>query len=196
MTAFGGGVSTAFVEECRQEWKRLGVPDGLAEEMAAELESDLAEAEADGVSAAELLGESDPRRFAATWARERGLVSEPSPQKRRRRVWPWVVLAVFLLVVGGFVTLALSTFGAGSVSSHHSHPLVVAPPPRVAVPNVVALEACRASRKLLAGGFIVLHVPRSRCHAVVVAQRPAAGTVIQRLKPRNMVKLRLRRARG
>ena len=142
MTAFGGGVSTAFVEECRQEWKRLGVPDGLAEEMAAELESDLAEAEADGVSAAELLGESDPRRFAATWARERGLVSEPSPQKRRRRMWPWVVLAVFLLVVGGFVTLALSTFGAGSVSSHHSHPLVVAPPPRVAVPNVVALEAC------------------------------------------------------
>src|SRR6185503_379116 len=114
MTAFGGGVMTAFVGECRQEWKRLGVPDGLAEEMAAELESDLAEAEADGVSAAELLGESDPRRFAATWARERGLVSEPSPQKRRRRVWPWVVLAVFLLVVGGSVTLALSTFGAGS----------------------------------------------------------------------------------
>ena len=69
----------AFVEECRREWKRLGVPDGLAEEMAAELESDLAEAEADGVSAAEMLGESDPRRFAANWARERGLVSEPTP---------------------------------------------------------------------------------------------------------------------
>jgi len=195
MTAFGGGVMTAFVEECRQEWKRLGVPDGLAEEMATELESDLAEAEADGVSAAEMLGESDPRRFAENWARERGLVSEPPPQKRRRRIWPWVVLAVFLLVILPS-WLALQTFGSGSVSSHHSHPLVVAPPPRVAVPNVVGLEACKASSVLLAGGFNVLHVPRSRCHARVVAQTPAAGTIIQRLKPRNMVKLRLRRARG
>ena len=39
----------AYVDECRREWKRLGVPDGLAEEMAAELEADLAEAETDGV---------------------------------------------------------------------------------------------------------------------------------------------------
>ena len=72
---------TAYVEECRQEWKRLGVPDLMAEEMATELETDLAEAEADGVSAAEMLGESDPRRFAATWASERGLVAEPAAKK-------------------------------------------------------------------------------------------------------------------
>ena len=87
----GGAVMPAFIEECRYEWKRLGVPDAMADEMAAELEADLAEAQADGVSAAEILGESDPRRFAATWARERGLVSEPTPQKKRRRVWPWIV---------------------------------------------------------------------------------------------------------
>ena len=134
---------SAFVEECRQEWKRLGVPERLAEEMATELESDLAEAEADGVSAAELLGESDPRRFATTWARERGLVAEPPPQKRRRRVWPWVVLALFLLVILPS-WLALQTLGSGSVSSHHSHPLVVAPPPRLTVPDVVGMKACRA----------------------------------------------------
>ena len=73
---------TAYVEECRQEWKRLGVPDLMAEEMATELETDLAEAEADGVSAAEMLGESDPRRFAATWASERGLVAEPRAERR------------------------------------------------------------------------------------------------------------------
>ena len=71
----GGAVMPAFIEECRYEWKRLGVPDSMADEMATELEADLAEAEADGVSAAEILGESDPRRFAATWATERGLVS-------------------------------------------------------------------------------------------------------------------------
>ena len=82
----------AFIEECRYEWKRLGVPDSMAEEMATELEADLAEAQADGVSAAEILGESDPRRFAATWARERGLVSDPPPKKSRK--WLWIGLAV------------------------------------------------------------------------------------------------------
>ena len=45
-----------FVEQCRLEWRRLGVPDPLAEEMAAELASDLREAEAEGVSAEEFLG--------------------------------------------------------------------------------------------------------------------------------------------
>jgi hypothetical protein len=104
---------TAYVEECRQEWKRLGVPDLLAEEMATELETDLAEAEADGVSAAEMLGESDPRRFAATWARERGLVSAPAPQPSRRRAWPWVVGACVLLVFLLLSWLALQTLGSG-----------------------------------------------------------------------------------
>ena len=87
----------AFIEECRYEWKRLGVPDSMAEEMATELEADLAEAEADGISAAEILGESDPRRFAATWARERGLVSEPPPKKSRKGLW--IGLAVGFVLV-------------------------------------------------------------------------------------------------
>ena len=34
-----------FVEQCRREWKRLGVPDPLAEEMATDLATDLGEAE-------------------------------------------------------------------------------------------------------------------------------------------------------
>jgi hypothetical protein len=77
-----------FVEQCRREWRRLGVPDPLAEEMAADLASDLSEAEADGVSAEELLGSSafDPRSFAASWAAERGIIpAAPSPGKARRR---------------------------------------------------------------------------------------------------------------
>ncbi len=74
-----------FVEQCRREWKRLGVPDPLAEEMAADLASDLGEAEAEGVSAEELLGSSvfDPRSFAASWAAERGII--PDPPKPRNR---------------------------------------------------------------------------------------------------------------
>jgi hypothetical protein len=77
-----------FVEQCRREWRRLGVADPLAEEMAADLTSDLAEAEAEGVSAEELLGSSffDPRSFAATWAAERGIIpQQPSRRKPRRR---------------------------------------------------------------------------------------------------------------
>ena len=42
---------TDFLEQCRAEWRHLGVSDELATEMATDLASDLAEAEADGVSA-------------------------------------------------------------------------------------------------------------------------------------------------
>ena len=71
-----GGLMSDFVDQCRREWKRLGVPDPVAEEMAADLASDIREAEADGISIEELLGSSasDPRAFAASWAGERGIV--------------------------------------------------------------------------------------------------------------------------
>ena len=76
-----------FVEQCRAEWRRLGVPDPLAEEMAADLASDLNEAEAEGVSAEELLGSSsfDPRSFAASWAAERGIIPVPLSRRNARR---------------------------------------------------------------------------------------------------------------
>src|SRR5262245_8614439 len=89
-----GGLMTDFVEQCRGEWKRLGVPDPLAEEMAEDLASDLREAEAEGVSAEELLGSSffDPSSFAATWAAERGIVPTPAgPGHVRHR--PLVLVA-------------------------------------------------------------------------------------------------------
>jgi hypothetical protein len=76
-----------FVEQCRREWKRLGVPDPLADEMAADLTSDLREAESDGVSVEQLLGSSafDPSAFAAEWATERGLIPEPASRGAPRR---------------------------------------------------------------------------------------------------------------
>lgn len=77
-----------FIEQCRQEWRRLNVPDPLAEEMAADLATDLREAEAEGVSAEELLGSSvfDPRAFAASWAAERGIIpAQPGRGGARRR---------------------------------------------------------------------------------------------------------------
>lgn len=76
-----------FVEQCRQEWRRLRVPDPLAEEMAADLASDLKEAETEGVSAEEFLGSSvfDPRAFAASWAAERGIIPAPPSRENARR---------------------------------------------------------------------------------------------------------------
>ncbi|HST16763.1 MAG TPA: hypothetical protein VLK36_03785 [Gaiellaceae bacterium] len=94
-----------FVEQCRREWRRLGVPDPLADEMAADLASDLAEAEGEGVSAEELLGRSafDPSSFAATWAAERGIV--PAPQRRGIARKP-VVLVVFTALAATTVIVA------------------------------------------------------------------------------------------
>jgi hypothetical protein len=66
-----------FVEECRREWRRLGVPDPIANEMAADLTADIDEAEAEGGSAEDVLGNSifDPRTFAAAWAGARGVIA-------------------------------------------------------------------------------------------------------------------------
>lgn len=93
-----------FVEQCRREWRRLGVSDPVAEEMATELASDLGEAEAEGVSAEELLGRSalDPPSFAATWAAERGIIPGQQPNRTTASRRP-----VFLMAFTGVAALAL-----------------------------------------------------------------------------------------
>jgi hypothetical protein len=112
-----------FVEECRREWKRLHVPDPIANEMAADLEADLAEAEAEGASAEEVLGSGafDPRSFAASWAAERGvvqpqvaIVSQPTPRARpRRRLGVLAVFGGSALV--GLVVLVSAALAFGRV---------------------------------------------------------------------------------
>lgn len=168
---------TAFVEECRREWRRLGVPDLLAEEMATELEADLAEAQAEGVSAAEMLGESDPRRFAATWATERGLVSEQPPRKSRKRLW--IALAVGLVLaffLGIGATALLATTSVHTTSRYGR--ISPVPVKSVTVPTLVGLRACHAERIALARGVKVRNFPMRHCDAVVVAQRPRPGTIL------------------
>jgi hypothetical protein len=98
-----------FVEECRREWKRLGVADPLAEEMAADLASDLSEAEAEGVSAEEFLGSSffDPQSFAASWAAERGIVPQPpeggNVGRRPRVLIAFTAVAAVVLIVSALL---------------------------------------------------------------------------------------------
>jgi len=102
-----------FVEQCRREWKRLGVPDPLADEMSADLTADLEEAAADGVSTEELLGAAafDPASFAASWAAERGIIpAEPSGRRARRR--PFVLVA-FTAVAALVLIVAAVALAAG-----------------------------------------------------------------------------------
>jgi hypothetical protein len=100
-----------FVQQCRMEWKRLRVPDPLAEEMATDLASDLSEAEAEGISAEELLGRSafDPRSFAASWAAERGIIPIPPSRGNARRrplaLVTFTALAAVALVVAALLLL-------------------------------------------------------------------------------------------
>jgi hypothetical protein len=128
-----------FVEQCRQEWKRLGVSDPLAEEMAADLASDLREAEADGVSVEELLGRSafDPASFATTWAAERGVIPQRPAAKRQssfRKPLTLGAFAVLALVVLVFVVL----FGTVLIT-------------RAAPPTVSFRRAVAPSLRLLPG---------------------------------------------
>src|SRR6266498_620013 len=97
----GGTAVSQFVKACRREWKRLRVPDPVANEMAADLEADLEEAEAEGASAEDVLGSGafDPRSFAASWAGERGVIPPPRVEDRLpRRSRMLAALAVFLVI--------------------------------------------------------------------------------------------------
>ncbi len=73
-----GDLMSDFVEQCREEWKRLGVPDPLAEEMATDLASDLSEAEAEGVSTEDFLGSSSSIRVRSLLPGQPSEGSSPS----------------------------------------------------------------------------------------------------------------------
>jgi hypothetical protein len=86
-----------FVEQCRREWKRLRVPDELANEMAADLAADLHEAEVEGAAVEEVLGSgaTDARSFAASWAAERAVIPPPRLTARSSRT------ALVLVAIAG-----------------------------------------------------------------------------------------------
>jgi len=163
-----------FVEECRREWKRLHVPDPIANEMAADLEADLKEAEAEGASPEEVLGSGafDPRAFAASWAAARGVTqptattaSQPTPPTRPRRQLRALAVLAGSAVVGlaGFVVLVGVALAFGRVRSAHgiSTPVVrgvpIPPFPRMGDgPAIVHVASSHAA--IGAIGLLVLLV--------------------------------------
>ncbi len=121
-----------FVDECRREWQRIGVPAPVANEMAADLNADLEEAEAEGGSPEDVLGNSafDPRRFAAAWAVARGVTGPPAPEGSPRwRPAVAIGLAVFLGALSLIAGLALlSGPGRSSIAVVTRH-IVAGPGP-------------------------------------------------------------------
>jgi hypothetical protein len=105
-----------FVDECRREWRRLGVPDPIANEMAADLTADIEEAQSEGGSAEDVLGNSafDPRRFAGSWAVARGVTGSPVSTPQRR---PWPALAFGLVGCAALLALAGAVLLGGRQSA-------------------------------------------------------------------------------
>jgi hypothetical protein len=129
-----------FVKECRKEWKRLRVPDSVANEMAADLTADLAEAEAEGASIEDVLGSSafDPRAFAASWAAERGVSRPPPAPSRSSRRWLALaaLAAIAVALVGALMVMApkprIRMESSGRALAVVPHPSFRGPPPGLA----------------------------------------------------------------
>jgi len=84
---------SSVTDECRKTWRELGVRRAVIEELTAELGADLADAEADGISAEAFVGH-DAKALARQWATERGLA------RARLRVPLTAVVAVLGAIPG------------------------------------------------------------------------------------------------
>lgn len=91
---------------CRDTWRHVGVPRDDLDEMAAELDSDLQEAERDGINARDYVA-GDPSTFARRWAEQRDLV-RPRYQ---------LAITGLLAVLGGIPGAGLGLFFAYGLSS-------------------------------------------------------------------------------
>ena len=157
-----------LVEECRREWKRLGVPDPVADEMAAELEADLEEAEAEGASAEEVLGSGafDPRAFATAWAAERGVVQGTPPNgrgARRSRIVAGIGAFILIAVIGGALVVV---GGSGQERYSASNVAALSPDGRQAVVWVAALPP--RERRIAVAAPLLIRVPAPAPRIVAV----------------------------
>jgi hypothetical protein len=137
----------------------LRVPDAIANEMAADLAADLAEAEAEGASAEDVLGDAvfDPRAFALSWAEERGVVAA-APIRSGFRPSTALAIAAAVLVLVAVVGAALvvvdrpGAFGVRLAASGQQH---FAIRPRIAFIRPGFVPALRLGPPRVAQSFFV-----------------------------------------
>jgi hypothetical protein len=159
-----------FVEECRREWSRLGVSDSVANEMAADLEADLAEAAAEGASPEDVLGTAafDPRSFAVSWAAERGVIPAAAAAPRPSGRLPVAIAAFAAVAIVGLLLVLASPSGSVRVAVAPTaarvaifplpRPVRALPHFRVVAPRIAAVELGRARRRLWWIGLTALVV--------------------------------------
>jgi len=152
-----------FVQQCRQEWSRLGVPDPIAEEITIELAADLRDAEAAGMWTEEYLGASaaDPRAFAASWAAERDVIPAPAARGRDRK--PLVLIAftaaaaLTLVVAAVLLITGEPRIGVATTTKRPSFsPTLAGPGPSVTRHVAGANASAPVEWILLAGAAIAL----------------------------------------
>jgi hypothetical protein len=165
-----------FIDECRSEWKRLRVPATIADEMADDLTADLAEAEAEGASAEDVLGRgaSDPRAFAAAWASERGIV-RPRRRSWMRRSWI-VVIAVLLLILGVFAIGVIAVFTSSSTLTT-THNTVAVLTPQHAKPAFVSDLPGSAGTAIMWARLPPAEIPLNPARKTVVHRRPETVSI-------------------
>jgi hypothetical protein len=154
-----------FIGECRREWKLLGVPDQVADEMAAELGADLQAAEADGATIEDVLGAraSTPREFAAEWAAERGVTERRPPSARGR--WRSAIPSA----IAAFAAVAISGAVIAIVAAPSSPKRLSLPAP----PGVWSLADVRATQRVYVGPPLrIIEQPMQ-----VPAQEATPGTI-------------------
>jgi hypothetical protein len=145
-----------FVDQCRREWRRLGVSQAVAQEMAEELTADLAE----GASAEDVLGTDavDARSFAARWARERDVIEG---RRWKPRIPAALATVALTPAIAGAVLLIAASPQEPSPATltvpSSSHGVWVATPAPPAVRErvqaaVAAAENARLARVLVIAG--------------------------------------------
>ena len=169
-----------FIDECRREWKRLRVPDQVANDMAADLAADLTEAESEGASAEELLGSgaADARSFAESWAAERGVIPPPRLTARLRRR-SLVLTAIAALSVITAIGAALVIFASRASAPTAA---IAVPPEFAAAPAPASIRVIRVPPPPIftdPRAPLAVWIKRDG-HGVVVAQAKGSGVEINK----------------
>ena len=91
-------------------------PRSIANEMAADLTADIEEAESEGGTAEDVVGNGafDPRRFAGQWAIARGVTAPPAVSSPPRR---WPALAFGLIGCAALLALGVAILAGGRQSA-------------------------------------------------------------------------------